>query len=400
MNILIVASWYQNEQNPIRGSFFREQAIALKKHGHNVTVATVEQLATHPSNFRRCGKFDEYIDDGIRTIRYIQLSMRSNSHNIGFGKLQIHYDIFLQHNLKGYKKIFNKLKRDGEHFDIIHAHSFYPGGYATCRLKSIFGVPVVVTEHCSIIPAHDLSKKGRKGLEYTVNHANAFNCVSDSLRRAVKDQIHTSKSIDILPNILSSLFSPNKNIEKHSKFTFISVGGLIYKKGMDLLIDAFVEAFDKNMNVQLIIVGDGEQREKLQKQIEDKGYGQEIQLKGRLSREDLASEMNRCHAFALASRIETFGVVYIEAMACGLRTIGTLNGGSNEILNEYGGISIPVDDRKALVKALLEVYNSRDNWDGQASAEKVMNAFNEQSIVTKLESIYTSVISQKEGSYQ
>lgn len=72
MRILVLASWYQNENNIIRGSFFREQAIALKKVGHEVVVGTVETIQTDPQKRNAVGMTQVYTDEGIPTYCYMQ----------------------------------------------------------------------------------------------------------------------------------------------------------------------------------------------------------------------------------------------------------------------------------------------------------------------------------------
>lgn len=391
MRVLILASWYQNKSNPVRGSFFREQALALVRSGHKVTLISVEELATSMKNIRKHDSFDEYDDNGIRTIIYNQMSFGSNSHSIGIGKFKINYDLFFLHNLKGYRKLYKKLKSEDFLCDVIHAHSFCPAGYAACVLKSIFGVPVIITEHLSSIPAFKLTSKGVEALYYSVNRSDAFYCVSKDLSNAVKNTLNgktINKDINVIPNILSNFFFYDPNIEKYETFTFISIGNLIQGKRMSLLIEAFTNIFGKTKDTKLVIYGEGVERKNLEQMIKENRMQNYISLPGRLSREELANEMRKCHAFVLPSALETFGVVYIEAMACGLPAIGTLNGGSNEIISDYGGIPIVVDDAAALEKELKAVRYGEYHFQPQQVSNGMISKYGESAVVALLENAY------------
>ena len=63
-------------------------------------------------------------------------------------------------------------------------------------------------------------------------------------------------------------------------------------------------------------------------------------LKEEYEEDEVAEEMRRCDSFVLASEHETFGVVYIEALACGKPVIGTYNGGDEDIIKDYNGIIV------------------------------------------------------------
>ena len=80
--------------------------------------------------------------------------------------------------------------------------------------------------------------------------------------------------------------------------------------------------------------------------------------------------MKGCDAFVLASRAETFGVVYVEAMAAGLPVIATACGGPEDFVSEENGILIPADNEEKLTEALIEMYHMAHKYDKQAISEK------------------------------
>src|SRR5690606_2632598 len=131
------------------------------------------------------------------------------------------------------------------------------------------------------------------------------------LKESVKRITNSNKTIEIVPNVLSPHFNYDNDKEKDDRFTIISVGGLIKRKRHDLLIKAFAKTFGSDTKVKLDIIGDGEEKENLLNLIKSLKMENNIYLLGRLSREETALKMKRSHVFALPSKNETFGVVYI-----------------------------------------------------------------------------------------
>ena len=141
----------------------------------------------------------------------------------------------------------------------------------------------------------------------------------------------------------------------------------------------------------VVIGGDGSLREKLEGMIKELGMENQIFLLGALSREDVAQEMKNCKCFALASEHETFGVVYIEALACGKPVIGTYNGGADDIIKDYNGIIIEKKDVEKLKDALVKMKNEYKTYDKNEIREKTILSYSENVLVEKLKGVYKEI---------
>jgi glycosyltransferase involved in cell wall biosynthesis len=117
----------------------------------------------------------------------------------------------------------------------------------------------------------------------------------------------------------------------------------------------------------------------------------QIKLLGTLSREEVSKEMKDCHVFALASEHETFGVVYIEALACGKPVIGADNGGAEDIIREDNGIIAKKKDVEALAKALIKIKDNYEIYDKDKIREKTIFSYSEKVLVEKLKGVYKKV---------
>jgi phosphatidylinositol alpha-1,6-mannosyltransferase len=103
---------------------------------------------------------------------------------------------------------------------------------------------------------------------------------------------------------------------------------------MDTLITALPRLMSRWPELQLAAVGDGDDREWLQDLAEENGVGMHVHFLSGLSYEELAACYAHCEIFALPSKGEGFGLVYLEAMACGKPVIGGAHGGAPEVIED------------------------------------------------------------------
>lgn len=115
----------------------------------------------------------------------------------------------------------------------------------------------------------------------------------------------------------------------------LAVGRLVPEKAFDNLIDA-VSIVRKERKIKLIILGEGAQREYLQKEIDEKGLQEDVCLFGYTDK--VFSFMKSADLYVLSSRQEAFGNVLVEAIACGLPCVATdcESGGPREIMGQAG----------------------------------------------------------------
>ena len=147
----------------------------------------------------------------------------------------------------------------------------------------------------------------------------------------------------------------------------MSVGRLAKQKNFMLLLRAFAIVRER-LDARLIIVGEGPERCRLEKIIDESSQEEDISLPG--FSDNPWKSMAKADVFVLASEEEAFGLVLVEAMACGVPVVATdaIGGGPRSILkNEKYGILVPNGDARALADAILEVIRSRE-LDGRLVA--------------------------------
>lgn len=154
----------------------------------------------------------------------------------------------------------------------------------------------------------------------------------------------------------------------------IFVGRLIPIKNIDFLISGFTEATRQKDNLFMLIIGDGPERNKLEKMVQNRGISKKVIFKGYVARNEIVDYYNTADIFVITSKYETFPLSVLEAMACELPVIATNVGflpdivthTVNGLIVENGNI---VDLKNAIIR-LAESPDLRTNM-GIANRKKV-----------------------------
>mgnify|MGYP001954449452 CR=1 FL=1 len=380
--MLIVPSWYPTEERPNAGIFFKEQAIALQEQGLEVVVAypeihSIKELKKQ--KFKR--GFYYNIEDGLETYRIKEYNflpkIRRGSSIIYYLKLKI---------------IFARLIKEGKKPDIIHAHSVLWGGWAAAKISKQHNIPLIITEHSSAFVRGLIKEYQKPFIREAFDQAKKVIVVGPSLEKELEKYTEREKII-LIPNIVNtSFFKPNDDIQKSNKFRFFSLAFLTYNKGFDLLLKAFAMAFKGNQEVELVIGGDGQERENLEKLAVDLGIKKQVTFLGELSREQAAMEMQKCDVFVLASRFETFGVVFIEALACGKPIIATKCGGPEMIVNENNGLLVSKDNIEELSNSMVYIKQNYIMFDKNKIVDDCINRFSKKNVSKCIINEYRKII--------
>ena len=379
MHIMFIPSWYSNVRNKVHGSFFKEQALELQKAGVKVTVAYNEVWP-----LTMLGKIHEEkglkynVEDGLKTYRY-------KNYNY-IPKNPLMFKVFNKRMEKLYKEI---VKKEGA-IDIIHAQSSLWGGISAAYIAEKYNIPLVITEHSSVERGPYVKKSYIPFICDSYKKAQKVITVGNGLKNEI-ESLSGRQDIEVIGNLVDlSKFTIKKRI-KNEKFIFFSLAFLEGEKGFDTLIKSFAKKF-KDKEAVLYIGGDGSQRSWLEALTVENGVKDQIIFLGALSRDDVSKWMNKCDCFVLPSRYETFGVVYIEALASGRPVIGALNGGAEDIINNLNGYLIPIDDIDILAEKMIEVYDNIESYDEEEIRIDCLKRFSPEVIVNKIISVYKEVL--------
>lgn len=192
-----------------------------------------------------------------------------------------------------------------------------------------------------------------------IRQADYIQVISSFLRDFVKKRGATAP-IEVIPNGVdlelfetkynnSQLKAIRENLGLKDEYVIITTSRLVYKNGIDTLIEAIAECKNKMLNIKCLIIGGGPEFNKLKVKGEKLKVSHNILFLGQVSQRDLPLYLKISDVFVRASRSEGLGSSFLEAMAAGLPVIGTPVGGITDFLKDgQTGLYTTIDDPKDL----------------------------------------------------
>jgi glycosyltransferase involved in cell wall biosynthesis len=264
-------------------------------------------------------------------------------------------------------KLARRYIEDNGRPDLVHAHSCLNAGVLALAIGKRYGIPYVVTEHSAGFGRWRWWE--RDLIRRVIKRARRCIAVSPHLARLL-EQHYPASSWQYLPNVLGEAFLTTcLHGTAHTAdrpFVFLCVARMSAEKGHALLVEAFADAFRASPEVHLRLVGDGPSRPNIEQLSDRLRIMAQVGFTGALSAERVRVEMEAADAFVLASNRETFGVVVIEALACGLPVVSTASGGPDHLIDATNGLLVPLRDRQALRDALLKMRRQSPLYDRAA----------------------------------
>lgn len=391
MNIVIIPSFFRTKNNSTLGNFFWEQALALKKHGHTVTILYCDTYSV-----KKISEFIHYAEDCFIDEEGISI-YRAKRFCIA------------KHGLEGYRKAYERcilklfeqyLFDTNEKVDMVHAHCCMWAGSAAFQIKERYGIPYVITEHATIFQLYPerISKKNEVIIARLFKTASQVICVSKGLKQIIRKYV---EEIDVVGNVVDCTFFKLEDMKKkNQKFTFFSLCYMqtelqLLKKGMDVLIQATKHLQASKNEFCVMLGGGGNALSKAKEWIREAGVEKNIELLGALDRPQVLERMQACDCFVLPSRYETFGVVYIEAMACGKPVIGVKNGGPDGFVDKTNGILLEEISPEILADAMKYMMNNRELYNSEEIRKKVQERFSQESIAKQLSDVYQRIVKRE-----
>ena len=378
MLVLLISRGFPSTQDVLNGNFEADQARALQALGHKVIVLSVDRRLK--ARDRHIGINHRVVDE-IDVYNYCLLPMPIKTmYRLGY--------FYIVQVTKFLSKII--LRNHGKP-DIIHAHFLYTMPIAL-KLKEIYKVPCVGTEHWSFVGKNDILNPVRFYAKNVYPKLDALITVSNSLKTNIRK--HFGIESTVIPNMvdvskfnIAGLCGSDKN---QARFVFISIGSLIERKCLDLLLKALSKS--KIENKYLIIVGDGPKKQELKDLIVELGIENSVEMTGNLRREEIVDKLYASNVFVLPPNSEIFGVVYIEAMASGLPVIATKCGGPEEFVEHFNGLLIDLNREEQLVEAMQYMYGHYNEYNPEIISESIINKYAPDKVARQIECLYNKIL--------
>lgn len=343
LHVLTLTPFYPSNRNKVTGCFVAELLAMMESLGIKSSVQAVQSYYTE-----KMGANTEY---PAEWTRYMSLPGGLGLSSAG---------AFL------FASLLSKTRRlhACNPIDIIHAHAALPCGHAASLLARQLNIPFIVTVHG--LDAYFTNQvRGRAGewcrrmTRHVFRSASRVVCISEAVRQKVLEGASENYPTFVVYNgVDPNTFTP---ANEPGALKILSVGNLIPIKGHDLLLRAVAMIHSRIPEVSWDIIGEGAELTRLQALAGELKIADKVRFLGRQSRDMVADAMRQCTIFALPSRYEALGCVYLEAMSAAKPVIACRGQGIAEVI-EHGknGWLVGDDNMGEIAQALVTLFEDAE----------------------------------------
>ncbi|WP_246984041.1 glycosyltransferase family 4 protein [Halorientalis marina] len=194
--------------------------------------------------------------------------------------------------------------------------------------------------------------------QYLLKHSDGRICPTPESRDRLRELANVP--IDVVPNGVHPMFDVDETVDTEENM-LLYVGRFAPEKRLPLLLSAFATVRERGIDARLVLVGarSASKREEIESLAHDLGIGSSVEVHGRIPREEVPTWMNRARSVVLPSRDEGFGMVLIEAMACGTPPIGMNSGSVPWVIDDAGAVC---EDQSELSDAMERMLTDEDYY--------------------------------------
>ncbi len=389
-HILFLPAWYPHREDPMFGLFVQNHALAIINSAiisviYTHAVSEVQQSEGNSSKSISSNyQIETSLDKGIAEhIVYFKKSTAPL-----FGKI-----INLYRYLGAYKKGWQEVIKNNGKPNLSHIHILTRAGIIAFIIQLFHKIPFVITEHWSRYYPHNNYYNGalRKfATKFIVSRAKAVSTVSNSLKLAMNNVGLLNNNWQIIPNVIDTdLFKISGNHTEPDKIRIFHISCFEDRsKNISGIIKAFKIAIEINPNLELIMIGDGEDHQMAKNLSTKHGLNQSIKFTGVLQGKELIDLIQSCDFKLMFSNYETFAIVIAESLAMGKPVLSTNVGAIPEVLPEEYGIFVEANNTQQLSEAILRMAKEFKNYDSIAMSKYSRGKYNRDIVGSQLMDLY------------
>lgn len=254
-------------------------------------------------------------------------------------------------------------------YDVINTHFAVPTGPTGVILSRLFKIPNVLSMHGGDIydPSKALSPHRnfllRKVVQYVLNQSTYRLAESEDVKARAVNYYKPKREISIIPwGLKEPIFKKTSRVKlglSKDEFSIIAIGRLVRRKGLDYLLRAVAKI--QIPTIKVLLIGEGPEQEHLESLAATLGIRQQIVFLSTVSEERKFQYLSASDLFVLPSLHEGFGIVFLEAMYCGLPIVTTDTGGQTDFVNDgHNGFLVPVGDVEAIAEKITTLFQNHD----------------------------------------
>jgi len=286
-------------------------------------------------------------------------------------------------------------------YDVIHVHWPLPlalFGWAAQRARP---AKLVTTFYGAELQLAKRRRSWRRLLAWAARRSDQVIAISDYTAREVRELAPVP--VTIIP-YTTAIAEPTEGAAAPSKtrdgrFTILFVGRLVERKGVSYLVQA-LRALPPGLDARLVIVGDGPEREPLERQVAAMGLDGRVEVRGRIPEEELERAYATADLFVLPAIVDSrgdtegLGVVLLEAMSHRVPVVASRVGGIPDIVVDgEGGILVPPADAGALAAAIARIAGDAELGErlGAAGLRRLRERFSWDAVTRRYLDLYASL---------
>lgn len=251
---------------------------------------------------------------------------------------------------------------DAYELDVLHVHYALPFAVCAFLAKEMAkrDVKIVTTLHGTDVTVLSQDASLKQVMKLGIERSDVVTAVSEDLIRQTKTLFETDKQIDCVYNFIDTdVFQPNAgaqvrdSLAKPEQRVFLHMSNFRQVKRIGDVIDIF-HRVSKRIDAKLVLVGEGPDFSFARRRVQDLDLEEQVQFLGK--QDEVAPLVAAADVLLLPSEKESFGLVALEAMACGIPVIGTLAGGIPEVVqNGVTGFLADVGNVDAMAEGALKL---------------------------------------------
>lgn len=373
MKVLFVTALYPSAQEPQAGLFVREHALA---------AATFAEVVVVHQRFAAARR-----GWSLQPVTTPELTAGISTYTLEWGPSPLPKTHRLLQLRAAWLAAAELARRHGR-FNVVQANTFR-SGVTAATMARIWKAPMVMAEHLSDLPRQLLSARDQLEAAAAYRLAHTVMPVSHALAAALPGRERLR--VRVVANAVDpALFYPAATPPSAPPYNLVTVGGLRWVKGLDVLWSALAELRRERSDWHLQVVGDGPERAHHEQALRRLELHRHVTLLGWQPKSKVASLLRKAHVFVLPSLWENLPCSLIEALACGVPAVASGVGGIPEVLTENDGVLVPARDPRALQRALAAMLRERDRYAPQELHQRAVARFGRARIAQELRRVYTS----------
>jgi glycosyltransferase involved in cell wall biosynthesis len=405
MAVLILSHMYPSEKCSTTGIFIHEQVKSLRKHGVDARVLLSEGVSLRDSEFN--DGFWLHLKRILKKVIFLLQYQLSNWEIVDevpvmrLPYLSICKWPFLNQmsHFWNAKRYFKAIKNQFN-FQLIHAHTSLIDGNLALGLSRAFNTPYIITEHTGpfsvLIKGLFLKHQTKKAIK----NANQLIAISPYMLNEIIKGINWQPEgkATLVPNLVDMnqfFIKDRKKLKDANHIKILWVGHFVPVKQVEQLLLAFkklIVSKAQNEKISLNLVGGGDDESQMKKIAESLHLQEHVCFLGKATRAQLNDYYNQADFLVISSLTETFGLVAIEAMSCGLPILSTKCGGPEFTLqHEEVGILVGKSCEE-IFQGMQEMIKRLAYFDKNKIRHHVKKNFSHEVVGKKIIQEYAALI--------